>query len=230
MRYYKSKDLHSKAGLSLACITSVAREALTQPLVSVADSSIGALSDVLIVACLVREELVDVKVQRVVWLDGIISSPVGGKVCLDDVSTKSLMDVLGKSGEGICRVGLVLLCPDLLNSVKVNVRRVAGEVVKSKEGNDIRLVQAVVNVLKLVTVVIIDLARNITIERYPTLMVLPGCVSHDNFLRSESKVCLGLVGRTSEHTLSRVHLEHVTLVLIRTADGIKEVKVSSVVV
>merc|ERR1719473_1042928 len=50
--------LHSQRGLNLAGITSVSREALAQALLLVAKTSVGALSNVLVVTVRVGEELV----------------------------------------------------------------------------------------------------------------------------------------------------------------------------
>lgn len=195
--------LQAQRVLDRAVIIGVSREATAQASITLADASVTALIDIGVSAGLSGEELVDAKhgslSHVLVVLRG--GTPVGGNVGGDHVSQimqlakrtgminawdgdRSGVNQSHTSGGSVLSKVLVRLSVQALSSVQVDVGRVPCHGSPRQHGEQISLVQAMVDVLHLVGIVVAKLTRHITVKLVVGHGVIGG-VGHVNCVGSE---------------------------------------------
>jgi len=184
------------ADLLSTAIGSVTREALAQSGRCVANASVGAGGNVLVLTSRGREELVNMEDRRARrdFTSAVTASgtPVSAQVSGDDVGhevhlieTVNGRDTLVR-GEAILDVVLIVQGVETLGSVEIDVRRIAQGHFKVQHGEYIGLVQAVENVSHLSSIVVANLARNIAVVLSAQSGII-GNVSHVDVARSIAK-------------------------------------------
>lgn len=129
------------------------------------------------------------------------------------------------------RVGLLVYT---LRSVQVNVRGIPLRVLPVQQGEDIRLVQAMIDVIELLSVVCTNFARDITIIRQSGITFndgVVGVVSHVgsvDVLRAEAKGSLRQFRGQSKSTVGSVDIIVVSQESIRRDEGVQQSEGSSI--